>query len=194
MSPRIGLDTATVVKTAALMADEQGLDQISLASLARRLNIRTPSLYNHIEGLEGLKRQLGLYGLEELLSELQQKSTGLDKEKTIRSMAKAYVDFARLRPGLYELTLQAPDQNDTEYQKAGKAIVELLLNVFKEYKLTDEGALHAVRCFRSGLHGFASLEQKGGFGLPLDLDVTFQLLIDSFICGIPIIHQNSFSS
>ncbi|MDR7072485.1 TetR-like C-terminal domain-containing protein [Fictibacillus barbaricus] len=191
MSPRIGLDTNTIVHTAAKLADEQGMDQITLASLARTLKVRTPSLYNHIDGLEGLKRLLALYGLAELNNKLIQKINEQDKEETIRSLAKAYVDFARSRPGLYELTLQAPDHNDAEVQQAGKALVAILTDVFRDFDLLEDTALHAVRCFRSMLHGFASLEQKGGFGLPLDLDVTLELLVNSFLSGIPVFQQSS---
>jgi hypothetical protein len=50
--------------------------------------------------------------------------------------------------------------------------------------MTEEAALHAIRGLRSVLHGFASLEQKGGFGLPLDLDVSFRLLVDAFLTGL----------
>jgi hypothetical protein len=41
--------------------------------------------------------------------------------------------------------------------------------------------------FRDLHHGFAPLEQKGGFDLPLDLDVTFRLLIDTFLVRIDIL-------
>ncbi len=51
-----------MVGTAAALADEQGLDGVTLAALALRLGIRTPSLYNHVAGLEGLRRELALFG------------------------------------------------------------------------------------------------------------------------------------
>ena len=37
---------------------------------------------------------------------------------------------------------------------------------------------------RSTLHGFVSIELGGGFGLPLDLDISFALLVDSLIAAI----------
>ncbi|WNB93781.1 TetR-like C-terminal domain-containing protein [Bacillus sp. NEB1478] len=190
MSPRIGLDSKTVVMTAAKIADERGVDQVTLASLARTLKIRTPSLYNHIDGLEGLKRKLAIYGLKELRIKLQKNISEKDKEETIRSLAEAYIQFARSRPGLYELILPAADLNDPDIHQEGKALVDILIGVFRDYDLKEDAALHAVRGFRSVLHGFVSLEQKGGYGLPLDLDVTLKLLISSFIKGIPVFQQN----
>ena len=41
-----------------------------------------------------------------------------------------------------------------------------------------------IRGFRSILHGFASIESSGGFGLPLDLDVSFKMLVDTFLAGV----------
>ena len=40
------------------MTDTQGLDEVTLAPLAKKLNIRPPSLYNHINGLPALLKSL----------------------------------------------------------------------------------------------------------------------------------------
>ena len=37
---------------------------------------------------------------------------------------------------------------------------------------------------RSICHGFASIEQQGGFGLPLDLDISLHVLLETFIKGL----------
>lgn len=66
MSPRVGLNRASVVGAAAALADEAGLEGVTLGRLAGRLGVRTPSLYNHVDGLEGLRRELALLGTREL--------------------------------------------------------------------------------------------------------------------------------
>lgn len=50
MSPRIGLTLPKIVETAAEIADTNGIQEVTLASLAQRLGIRSPSLYNHVKG------------------------------------------------------------------------------------------------------------------------------------------------
>lgn len=50
MSPRIGLTLLKIVETAAEIADANGIQEVTLASLAQRLGIRSPSLYNHVKG------------------------------------------------------------------------------------------------------------------------------------------------
>ncbi len=184
MSPRIGLDLQTIVQAAAEIADTKGVDEVTLASLAKKLNIRTPSLYNHVDGLHGLRNKLAVYGIRQLHGILTRAAVGRSGDDAVRAIAEAYVAFARAHPGLYEATLRAPDPHDSEYRRAGEEVVDLVVRVLNAYGLEGDMALHAVRGLRSIIHGFASLEQKGGFGLPLDLDTSFRLLVHSFLAGI----------
>ena len=62
MPARAGLDSAAVVRAAADLADAKGIDALTLGEVAARLGVRTPSLYNHIAGLDGLRRDLALLG------------------------------------------------------------------------------------------------------------------------------------
>ncbi|MGZ3638658.1 MAG: TetR family transcriptional regulator, partial [Ktedonobacterales bacterium] len=52
MSRRVGLDQEAVIQAAADLVDAEGLDALSLARLAEKLGVRTPSLYNHISSLD----------------------------------------------------------------------------------------------------------------------------------------------
>lgn len=184
MSPRAGLDRQTLVIKAAEIADTEGIEAVTLASLAARLGVRSPSLYNHINGLQDLRTELAIYGLEELFTVMSQAAEGLSGDAAVMAMGRAYVDFARRRPGLYETTLRAPEQANTLLEHAGNQILELIILVMKDYQLGEEGELHAVRGLRSILHGFASLEQKGGFGLALDTNESLTRIIKTFISGI----------
>lgn len=182
--PRAGLDTKAVLSAAAELADQEGLDAVTLAALAQKLDIRSPSLYNHVDGLTGLRRALAVHALERLQASLVPAAAGRSGDEAVRALGQAYIAFARSHPGLYEAALRAPDPAEQEVAGAGEPIVQLIVSVLEAYGLEGDAALHAVRGLRSVLHGFASLEQKGGFGLPLDLDVTLKLLIDTFIAGL----------
>ncbi|WP_318502829.1 TetR-like C-terminal domain-containing protein [Bacillus sp. T3] len=106
---------------------------------------------------------------------------GNEKEAAITAIANRYVAFARNHPGTYEATIRTPDQGDGEYKYAAEEVVKLILNVIYEFGLEDDDAIHAVRGLRSLLHGFASIEQKGGFGMPIDLDGTLQFIVNTFL-------------
>ena len=45
------------------------------------------------------------------------------------------------------------------------------------YQLSGDDAIDAARVFQATLHGFISLKQAGGFGLPVDVDRSFDRLI-----------------
>jgi AcrR family transcriptional regulator len=183
MSPRAGLDRAVVVQAAARLADANP-GELSLARLAESLHVRTPSLYKHVDGLPALRRDLALLGLAELERRLTDAAVGRSRDEAVRALAGAYRSFVHERPGLYVATIPAPVPGDTEHEAAAARVVAVVLRVLEGYGLQGDDAVHAVRALRSCLHGFASLEAAGGFGLPLDLDESFRRLVELFIEGL----------
>jgi len=181
MSPRVGLDLLTIINTAAEIADTDGVDNVTLAAIARKLNVRSPSLFNHIQGLPELKRHLSLRGLTLLNEKLTEAAKGKMKDEALISMAYGYLEFSREHNGLYDLTLSAPEPNDEEMQTASRKIIQLLSNILSDYHLTNENTIHAIRALRSILHGFSSLEQKQAFKLAVEPEESFQVLIAGFI-------------
>ncbi|MDL4839776.1 TetR/AcrR family transcriptional regulator [Aquibacillus rhizosphaerae] len=184
MSPRMGLDLQKIVQTSIEIADEDGVHAVTMANLAKRLNIRSPSLYNHIEGLPALRNELALHGLRQLYSAMETNLSQSSLQNPVIALGKAYIRFARLHPGLYEATLHASDNQLPEIQKAGNKIIEITLKVLESYHLDKDTALHTVRGLRSILHGFVSLEQNNGFGITLDLDDSLDYILITFLKGI----------
>ena len=184
MSHRVRLDQATVVEAAAKLVDEEGIEQLTLGRLAERLGVRTPSLYNHVAGLPGLKHDLALYCLHDLLDLILRASVGKSQAEAIFAFANAYRAYAREAPGRYALTLQAPNPADEEVQAIAQQLVDVIRAVLAPYRLSEEDAIHAIRGLRSLVHGFVSLEGAGGFGMPVDQDASFHWLINLFIVGL----------
>lgn len=178
------LDRAGVVQTAASVADRDGLEAVTLASVARQLGIRIPSLYNHIAGLTGLRQEMALMGICQLADKIRRAATGKAGEDAIIGIADAYRAFTHEHPGLYAAALRVPDPKNSEMMAAGQEVVDIVLAVLQHYHLSGEDAIHAVRGLRSALHGFVDLEAADGFGLPLDCDESFQRLIHMFIRGL----------
>lgn len=191
MSPRRGLDLDTIVSTAAAIADNRGTEEVTLASVAGELGVRSPSLYNHVNGLPELKELLTTLGLRRLNERLEKTGEGLGSEEALMAVADAYLAFAAEHPGLYELTLKSPggEEPDTRGTKAEQRelashIVNKLLSLMGSLGLGEEEGIHAVRGFRSLLHGFASIGQKGGFGMPIELMASIQFVMRSYIRGL----------
>lgn len=184
MSLRAGLDRAAVIQAAADLADSEGWDHLTLATLAARLGIRTPSLYNHVAGLEGLRRDLAMLGYRQASDRLARATIGKARDDAVLALAHAYRAFAREHPGLYAAISRAPDPTDQEAQAAASQVVEIVVAVLAAYGLRGDDAIHVTRALRSALHGFVTLEAAGGFGLPLDLDESFRRLVQLFLQGL----------
>lgn len=183
MARRPGITRERVVETAVAMIDRDGPAALSLASLAQTLGVRTPSLYNHVGGLDDLRGALRLEGLEALEQRLQRATVGRARRDALVALMQAYRAFAHEHPGLYALTLApvggaADSARDAQAAAAAAGrLVEVVVSVLQGYALEGDDALHATRALRSSLHGFVALESAGGFGLPLDLDVSFARLV-----------------
>jgi AcrR family transcriptional regulator len=178
--PRAGLRRALVVERAAVLADERGFDRLTLAAVAQHFQVRQPSLYKHVDGLEGLRRDLAVLGLREMHGALAGATVGKARGDALRSLAFAFREWARAHPGRYSATVRAPDTGpaDAEQRAASDAVLGIVLAVLAGYGLEGEDAVDAARCLRSALHGFVSLEAAGGFGIPLSVDASYQVLTD----------------
>jgi AcrR family transcriptional regulator len=174
---RAGLTEILVIEEAERLADEVGLSRMTLAALAARLGVRQPSLYKHIDGMDGLVRSISIRAKTDLAYVLARAAVGRERADALTSVAGAYRKWALEHPGRYAAAQSAPASGDTEDQAASLAIVGVATDILAGYKLSDDDAIDATRALRSALHGFITLESSGGFGLPVDVDRSFQRLV-----------------
>ncbi|MBW7453152.1 TetR/AcrR family transcriptional regulator [Paenibacillus sepulcri] len=184
MAARPGINKMVVLQAAIELADEMSLEQITLALIAQKLKIKTPSLYNHVEGMPGLRRDLAHWSLGQMKEYLADAAIGVSGEDALMAMGLAYLAFARKHPGLYEASFWGPERNDAHAVQLGEEIIHLILRVMEVYELSEDEALHAVRGLRSIFHGFVSLEINKGFGLALDRDQSFRYILRTFLSGL----------
>src|SRR5271154_5608185 len=184
MAKRVGIDKDAVVRAAAKIADDDGWDALTLARVAKKLRIRSPSLYNHVGGLEGLRRELKLLALRDLNAALSRATIGKSRDDAVRGLAAAYRAFVKRHPGTYAATMVAAPKNDPAMEAAASNIVETILSVLSGYGLDRSEGIHAIRALRSTVHGFAALEIAGGFGIPLDVDKSFDWLVSALLKGL----------
>ena len=145
--------------------------------------MRPPSLYSHVGGLEDLRARLGARGAEQLAAELQRAAAGLRGARRSAPSPHAYRAYALAHPGAYAALQRAPRPSD-EAAAAADRVVAVVLAVLAGYGLDGAAALHATRAIRSSLHGFVALETQQGFGMPLDLEESFEVLVEMLDRGL----------
>ena len=176
------------MEAAGALADEGGLETLSLVDLAERLGIRKPSLYNHVAGIGDLRRELALAGMRELGRSLLRAAAGKAGNEGLYALAEAYRTFVKQRPGLYEATVRSyrlTDPDNSELEVAESEALEPVLAVLASCGIREWAeAIHAARGLRSVAHGFATLEEAGGFGISLDPDESFRRLVSAYVAGL----------
>jgi AcrR family transcriptional regulator len=182
--PRAGLNEALVVEEAGRIADELGLSRLTMAAVAERLGVRQPSLYKHVENMEDLQRSISLRAKRDLADVLGRAAIGRSRGDAVVSLARAYRAWAHEHPGRYAATQRAPAPGDADDEAASRAAIQVVFDVLAGYGLRDDDAVDAARALRSALHGFVTLEAAGGFGLPVDIDRSFERLVSGLATAL----------
>jgi AcrR family transcriptional regulator len=187
MSPRSNLTKDIVVRAAADLLSSEGAEALSLRRLAEKLGIRTPSLYNHVDGLPGLMQELSILNARNLADHLSEAAIGRSGPDLVVSVMQAYRTYIKEFTRLYLSTLRVSgmrEEPSPDLQREEARSVKIAVTVMASFGLQGEDAIHAVRALRSLVHGFTTLEVSGGFGMPLDLDESFSRLVNLFIAGL----------
>lgn len=165
------------MEEAERLADEVGLGAVSLAALAERLGVKVPSLYKHVDGLSALHRLVEARSKLELAEVMGRATVGRARDDALDGLAAAYRDWATRHPGRYEATVRAPAPDDEASLAASERAVGIMFDALAGYGLSGDDAVDATRSFRAAIHGFIALEAVGGFGMPRDVDRTFERLV-----------------
>lgn len=187
MSPRTGLTKTAVVQAAAKLINAEGPGALTLNRLAEKLGIRTPSLYNHVDGLPGLQKELAVMNARLLADRLNEAAVGKSGTELFMDVAQAFRDYVKEYPGLYLSTLRSSGTRavlDENLIREEDRALKIGLAVMASLGLQGEDAIHGLRAFRSMVHGFATLEVAGGFGLPQDCDESFRRLVEASMAGL----------
>ncbi|WP_327234019.1 TetR/AcrR family transcriptional regulator [Streptomyces sp. NBC_01317] len=162
---RAGLTVERVTVAGAEVADEVGLDQVSMSRVARRLGVKDASLYTYVRGLEDLRGRIALLAADEKTIRIAEATAGRSGKDALVAFADAWREYAHRHPGRYAAT-QASIRIDPELAAEApgpRRAVELTYSMLRGYGLAEPDLTDAVRLLRSTFHGFVALEAAGGF-------------------------------
>lgn len=173
---RAGLTTERLARVAAALADEIGLENVTVSAVARRSGVKVASLYSHIDNAHDLKVRVALLALDELADEATEALAGRSGRDALMAYASAYRDYARKHPGRYAAAQLRLDPETMRNSAAGRHS-EMTRAILFGYDLSESEHVHAVRLLHSTFHGFVSLERSGGFAYSGDEEISWFIIL-----------------
>lgn len=161
---RAGLNAARLTEAAAEMADEAGIENVSLSALARRFGVKDASLYSHVRNLRDLRVRVALLAGEEMTERIAVAVAGRSGKDALVAFADAYRAYALERPGRYAASQMRFDPEEVAGSAGLLRSVELTYGMLRAYGLEDPDLTDAARLLRSTFHGYVHLELSGAFG------------------------------
>jgi AcrR family transcriptional regulator len=117
-----------ILNAARSLAEEQGVQAMTLRGVARRVGIAAPSIYSHFPDRDALLSALVDEALAEFTTEVSAAmGAETDPVDSLRAGCTAYLDFAMRRPNSCQLAFGPLDANLT-MTPSGTTAFELLVN------------------------------------------------------------------
>ena len=161
--PRRGLNQEVIVREAAALIEECGYQGFSMSALARRLGVKTASLYGHVENMEKLLEKVSVYAASMLIEAERRAAAGRSGDGALFALAEEYRAFVAEHYRLY-CFIMGFVRCGGGAAEADMEIVKPIMNVIASYGLDDETEqIHWQRVLRAVMAGFAVHEHAGGF-------------------------------
>jgi AcrR family transcriptional regulator len=173
-----------IVDGALTFLDREGWDSLTINALATQLGTKGPSLYNHVDSLEDLRRAVRIRVIDDIIMMLNRVGEGRFRDDAVLVMAGAYRSYAHHHPGRYSAFTRMPlGGDDPEYTAATRNAAAPVIAVLSSYGLDGEDAFFAALEFWSALHGFVLLEMTGVMD-DIDTDALFTDMVLRLATGL----------
>jgi len=171
------LSTDAVVDVALAVLDEKGAEGLSLAAVADRAGVAAPSLYKHVGSLAELRDLMAAKIMRELTARFAGEIMGRSGDDAVAALMRSYRAYVVANPGRYAL-LPLDPVHRADLAAAAQELLDVFVAVMRGYGLEAGAATHVIRRMRATAHGFVDLEIGGGFGMPEDIETTYEQTID----------------
>lgn len=178
------LSRDSIVNAALTFLDREGWDALTINALANQLGTKGPSLYNHVNSLEDLRRTVRMRVVGDIIEMLNTVADGRTRDDAVTAMASAYRSYAHHHPGRYSAFTRMPlGGDDPEFTEATRAAAAPVISVLGSYGLDGDDAFYAALEFWSAMHGFVLLEMTGAM-TGIDTDAVFTDMVMRLATGM----------
>lgn len=103
--PRTGLNKEEILNKSIELANQKGINYLSVTTLSDALGIKKPSLYYHAQTVEEVIQWIMIYGWQYVSTEIVEQAEASDPENSIKNYARLFYKFAKANPGVFEAML-----------------------------------------------------------------------------------------
>lgn len=164
--------------------EEDGLEAFGIGSLARAAGVKPPSLYKHFSGLNEIEDALiarSLRSIGESMSAAFEAAAPSGPRAVLAAFARTYRASALANPQGYRLATARPLRRESLEPGVESEGMRPLLELFGE----DERNFDRSRAAWAWAHGLVDLELTGRFPPGVDIDATWDVLVDALAPFLP---------
>src|ERR1700727_2718487 len=178
------LSRDAIVNAALTFLDRDGWNGLTINALATQLGTKGPSLHNHVDSLDKLRRTVRMRVIGDIIGMLNTVGEGRARDDAVVAMASAYRSYAHHHPGRYSAFTRMPlGGDDPEYTAATRGAAAPVISVLSSYGLDGDEAFHAALEFWSATHGVVLLEMTGVMD-DIDTDALFTDMVLRLAAGV----------
>ncbi len=171
-----------IIGTARKLAEAEGWEAVTTRRLSTEIEYSQPVLYKHFAGMEQIADAVALDGFAELAEAIRAAHSDTDEAgDTLTRVARAYLDFARDNPAVYDAmftratTLRFAAEDTPPQLIAAFAALHEAVGMVADEQDTDT----LTEVFWAALHGLVTLGRTGRLRPEYESD-RLQLLVNEF--------------
>jgi AcrR family transcriptional regulator len=162
------LGREAVLVAAEDLLDRDGVQALTMTSLALHVGTKVSSLYNHVGGLDDLRAQLQRRAIQSVGRDVRSAAMGRSGADGIRHLAQVYVAWARRHPHRYEIMTRALIDPDDFYVASTDA-AEAIAVMVRTLGVPESEVLRSQLALFAAIHGYVVAEVTGFFPAGDDL-------------------------
>lgn len=167
------------LKTALRIIERDGVEQLSLREVARRLNVSHQAPYKHFPSRDHILAAIASRAFETFATHLDARGKHADPESDLRSLGTAYLAYAAAHPLNYRLMFSTPLPDPAAHpdmmrsaQHAFRLLHECLTALHRQRSVAEPDLLATLDALFiwSNMHGLASIANSPALstlGLPV---------------------------
>lgn len=166
MARRLGVSREDVVAAAVRIGDRDGLDGLTVAAVATEVGCRPPSVYHHVDGLDGLVRAVTLVAADHLTTQLQLAARDAEGLERLHAMLQAAHRWGVGHPGRFDALRRPVDPGaDPELAAARVGVLLPVQDVLVELDVPADRRAPLLAALVAAVRGGIAAElDAGGVG------------------------------